>query len=663
MKNELLAIIEAHEQNALGTENSALATDRAYGMKLYLGELLGNEVEGRSQVISRDVYDTVEWIKPSLLKIFMSGDEICRFDPVDVQDIESSEQETYVVNNAILEKNNAYELMHNWIHDGLVSKNGYVKAYWKTSEEVTEEEYNGLTEDELALMLQDKSIEVIGVNQYMDEMGVPLIDVRISLKRERGRVQIDNIPPEEILVDVNHRGVSVLEANFVQHRRRVTISELREMGYDVDDRIGGGDEMSTYEEITRSLYDESDEKAETEAAMREVIYRETYLRTDQDKDGIAELRKVCVVGDEVLHNEVVDIIPIACWTPSIMPHRHVGMSIADAIDDLQVIKTQLLRNALDQQALSIHGRFAIDASRVNLDDMLTSRPGGLVRVDGSIGDAIMPLINPVDGTRNISMLEYWDNINARRTGVSQAFQGLDPNALNRTATGTQMLQTAAQERVLLIARSLAETGMKDLVKIVHKTLKQNQSKAEVVRMRNKWITVDPTSWRTRYDMTVSVGLGTGNKDVQLAHLQTILMAQKEAIMLGIATPKNIYNALAKLTTNAGFRNVEEFWTDPEMAQPKEPQPDPQVQMEQAKLQNDVQKTQAQMQMDQQKAQQEAMIRQQEAEQKAQLEQQKLALEAQKIQMQIELEKWKAELQAKTDLQIAMFKERNQEFRV
>jgi hypothetical protein len=267
----------------------------------------------------------------------------------------------------------------------------------------------------------------------------------------------------------------------------------------------------------------------------------------------------------------------------------------------------------------------------------------------------MPLVSPPVSPVSFSMVEYMDSAKEKRTGVTSYNQGLDADSLNKTATGISIITQASQERLLLVARLFAETGVKHLFTLVHRLARKHQDKAEVVRLRNEWVEVDPRTWKNRADMSISVGIGTGNKDQQLTHLMTILQAQREGLQIGVTTPEKIYNALAKLTQNAGFQNPGEFWVNPSTQPPQQPQPSPeeikvqgQMQIEQMKLQSEQQRFQAETQIEQQKAElqlQHEMLR----------SQNDVAIEREKIAAQMELERYKAQLRAETDLAIAQIK--------
>jgi hypothetical protein len=272
--------------------------------------------------------------------------------------------------------------------------------------------------------------------------------------------------------------------------------------------------------------------------------------------------------------------------------------------------------------------------------MLTSRPGGIVRVSGEPGSAIMPLQHPPLPASTFSMVEYMDSMKEKRTGITAYNQGLDSNSLNKTASGVAQIMSAAQQRIELVARTFAETGVKDLFQLVHKLVRTTLTKPDIIRLRNRWVEVDPREWKARKDMSISVGLGAGNKDQQLMHLTTILQMQKEAIQIGITSPEKIYNALAKLTQNAGFKNPEEFWTNPANTPEQEGQQQKPTEAEimvQGQLQIEQQKAQAQMMQEQERSKNDIII------------------EREKIIAQAELEKFKAQLKAETDLAIAQLK--------
>lgn len=571
--------IQQNEKQALGWMNGDLAASRARINDAYLSKPYGTELEGRSSIVTSDVFDTVEAILPGLIRVFTSGDEVAQFDPVSPEDEQAAKQETDYINHILTQKNDFLPFLQTWLRDGLISINGYAKAIWQVDERPQESVYQGLSEEEAVYLLNDKDIEVIG--SWIDDNG---ITIKIKTVDKIGQVKIYNCPPEEVLVNPDHSDVSLKNARFVQHRPKMTISELRAMGYEVPDDVSDDEESDFGEEWqSRNRYaDESgwfsEDDSVNDPSSRIVTFKETYIRYDLDGDGYAELRRICMVGDLVLSNEQVETIPIAAWTPVIYPHRHIGRSLAELVEDVQKVKTSTLRSALDSMYLSLNGRNVI-SDRVNMDDLLVSRPGGVVRLlEGAMpGEGhVMPLVSPDLSGTAYQMLEYQDSVRETRTGVTRYNQGLDANSLNKTATGIQSIMSASQARIELVARTFAETGMRDLMFIIHELVRKHSSKEEVIRIRNQWVPIDPRTWKTRYDMTISVGLGTGNREHQMNNIMLLMRVQQQAFPAGIVQPENIYHAALKLAESAGFKAPEQFFTDPANILPKPPAPDPKI---------------------------------------------------------------------------------------
>ena len=610
-EEELLSRIQGEITDALGYSD-VISEQRAKSMDYYYGLPFGNEVDGRSQYVDSSVMDTIEWIKPSLMRVFASGEEMVKFNPIGPEDVHAAEQATDYVNYIFTRDNNGWEILYTWFTDALLQKNGIVKCWWDETEEWNREEYNNLEEMEFSVLLEDDDVEVLEHTAY-EENGRAYHDVVISRRAGKGRVRIENVTPDEFLIARESK--SIEDSNFVCQRVLKTVSELREMGYDFDvDELGSGDDMVEYsaERLSRYAYDNSARyegfgDSDPEEALRTFWLHESFVRTDYDGDGIAELRKVCSVGDKILANEPIDRIPFVSITPVKIPHKFFGLSIADLVLDIQLIKSTLMRNLMDNMYSQNFGRYAVLEGQANLDDLLTQRPGGVVRVKSP--NAIMPLATPQLEQSSFEMLGYLDNLRESRSGVNKYSQGLNDNALtsHTTATAVNATMTAAQSRIELIARSFAETGVKELMKNIYELVLKNQDKERVVRLRNKWVPVRPDMWKEEYDCSVAVGIGNGNRDQQLAHLTTMLSFAADAMRggLNIVNEKNMYNMGAALVKNMGFQNVDDFLTNPEMVPP---QPNPKEQMEQAELQlkhKELEIKAADIQIKQQKMQQEA----------------------------------------------------------
>ena len=638
-EEELVTRIKGEISDSLGYMGDVISHQREQAMQYYYGLPFGNEVEGRSQFVDSTVQDTIEWIKPSLMRVFASGDEMVKFSPHGPEDVKMAEQATDYVNYVFTKDNPGWEILYSWFTDALLSKNGIVKVWWDEYEEEEREEYRNLEELEFSMLINDDGVEVIEHTEYeVNEM--PRHDVVIKRSSYNGKIRVENVPPSEFLISRESKNIQ--DARFVCHRVIKTLSELREMYPDedlgVEDLGGGDDDMTTFstERLERYQFDKSAKYWEGmgggddygEEGLRTYWLHESYLQTDFDGDGITELRKVCTVGSKVLANDEIDSIPFVSITPVKIPHKFFGLSVADLVMDLQLMKSTLMRNLMDNMYNQNFGRFAVLEGQANLDDLLTQRPGGVVRVKSP--NAVTPLATPALQPYSFQMLEYLDGIREARAGTSKMSQGLDENALtsHTTATAVNAVINAAQSRVELIARNFAETGVKDLMIRIYELLYKNQDKERVVRLRNEWVPVRPDVWNDKYDCTVSVALGSGNKDQQMMHLSQMLSFAGEAMSGGlrIVSEQNMYNLGSALIKAMGFQNVNDFLTDPSQIPPEEGEPSPE---EQAKL------------MEAEVKQQELEIKAAEVQlkaQKIQQEYQKLAVDSQLKVAEINIER-------------------------
>lgn len=665
--DQFVALIEELSGQCYGASvNGQLQVDRAAAISRYNTELWGDEVDGRSKLVSSVVRDTVEEAIPQLLRIFLGGDEVVQFDPVGPEDENQSKQETQYINHVITQKNPAFQIFSTWFRDALLCKNGYVMARWEERDDIRVEQYRGLPDDAYALLTSDPSVQVIMESAYPDPSGMfPQVhDVNIRRAVKKGQVRVDNVPPEEIRVHVTTRGVNLNDGDciYAEHRRLLTLSEIRQMGYDIPDDWAGSDydQLNNEEVIARNRFSEQpwvDEMESSDPSTRRAMFRHAYIRADRDGDGIAELRKVCLVNAKIVHEEEAELIPIACITPVIQPHRHIGYGYYDFLREIESAATAMLRAFFDNVYLANNGRYGVNVNQVNIDDMLVSKPGGLVRVDGMPGEAIFPLNHSSNGDTALNALQFLENWKKQSTGVMSDAQSLSSDVLSKAPMGSiAQVISVWQARVEGVARAFSETGVKELFRIVHALILQNATAPERAKINGEWVAVDPREWVKRENLTVSVGLGTGSKESKVQFLQQLGMAQAQAIPLGIATPKNVYESAMELVKEMGYKDGSRFWTDPTKNPPQPQQPPPEVQAAQAQSQALIQKAQidaqskiqaeqAKLALEPQKMAQEAQIRAQETEHKT-------ALEIYKINKQAEVDIAKEQIKAQYTVQAA-----------
>jgi len=654
-KSELSAHVEHEIQSSLGFGDGKLTQQRTDALDRYYGKRYGNEQEGRSQIVTRDVADVIEWIMPSLMKIFTGGNKVVQFEPNGPEDVQMAKQATDYTNYVIQRQNPGFSIIYSWFKDALLQKNGIIKHYWDDTTDTTREEYKNLTEEEFTVLLADDEVEVVehtALNEDIEEgyMPLPILhNVVIKRTRESGQVRIENVPPEEFLINKYAKGIE--DARFVGHRVKKTKSELISAGYPkskLERAFSAQESEWKSERLARFDYDQ-DSSYPTGDIDEGIWVTECYVRVDFDNDGIDELRKVTKVGDELLDNEAVDSVPFSSLTPVPMPHKFYGLSIYDLISDLQLIKTTLMRNLLDNMYLTNNGRYEVVEGQANLDDLMTSRPGGIVRV--RTPGAVSPLATPQLDQNSFNMLGYLDSIREERTGVNKNSMGIGEGGLksHQTATGVAQVMTAAQQKIELIARVFAETGMKELATSVYQLIQKFESPEKIVRLNNKWVTLYPAEWKEKLDCTAQVGLGFGNKDMNLMHLgqlaQTMQMIAQHPAAGMMIKPKNVYNLVAEQIKSMGMKNVDDFITDPGDQEPQQQQgPSPEEQAKQMEAQLKAEELKIKMQ----KIQTESQLKQQEMELDAQLQQQELELKAQEAQVNMQIKAQELEIK-KADL--------------
>jgi len=609
---KLRSLLSNQIDNALGYLGGHLSQSRRKSLEYYLGDKLGTEIDGRSQVVSTDVSDTVESILPNLLRVFTASDNVVRCDPVTAEDVPLAEQASAYLNHVFYKENNGFQLLYNFFKDALIEKNGFLKIYYDESETVEHETYKNLTkaekdalndtkdeieeveeevfEDESAKEDYEKLIEQyeargVDVSQ-VQKPDFTLYNCKIKRTKKAGKVKIESVPPEEFLISRNAKSID--DADFVSHKVLMSRSDLVAMGYDeeeVNSLPKSDEDIFNTEEIVRSRnIDEFNIDSSTDKSTEKVLIYESYIRYDFDEDGIAELRKIISAGDSgsmVLENMPCDNIPFVTITPIPMPHRFYGRSISELVEDIQLMKSTVMRQLLDNMYLTNNNRVAIMDGMVNMDDLLTTRPGGVVRTKQPPNQVMQPLQAQPISNQAFPLLSYLDTVREARTGITKSAQGLDADTLNsKTATGVNTLMTQTQMRSELIARIFAETGVKDLFRKIFELMIKYQDKEKIVMLNNQYVPVRPTEWKDKFNINIVVGLGTGSKEQQIMMLNNILERQLQAFQLQggkempMVTLKNMYNTLSKIIENAGLKNVESYFVNPDVGKQMMPPPAP-----------------------------------------------------------------------------------------
>lgn len=691
--SRLEALIASHIRGALGYDADTLSNERADNIARYEGEPYGDERQGRSQVMSRDVMETVEAVMPSLVRTFLGTDEVVTFDPAEPEDEAYADQATDYVNYVLMRDNPGFRIATDWMKSALITSTSLVKLWWDETQKTRVESYTDLDDQQFMAIVEDDSVEVLehtayasvaGQRMEVDQAmmfgtdGVPVQashDLKIRKTELKARLRWEAVPPEEFLINRRARTLDEDDNTFVfcAHRQARTIEELEAEGYDPEVLARAPEHDDWYLDEAEERWDDLERTddnylLDTDQSQRRVWVYECYLKVDTDGDGVSELRKVTVLGGAtstaILDNEEVYELPFAELCPIRLPYRFYGWGLADLTKDIQKLKTAIWRAMMDGLYQSVFPRNAVDKNTVDLDDLLSMAPGGIVGVDGQPAGSIMPLPTAWPGAQAFSMLEYIDRVLQSRSGVNDLAGGLDGGALaGETARGVEEAANSARARVELIARTFAETGWTRVVRLALRMLNRHQDRARVMRLRNEWVPVDPRNWNTEMDVKINVGLGVGTKSEQIAKLMGVAQKQEQILMqMGPNNPlvplNKYYNTLKDLA-EAADREPDKYFSDPtewmqQQAQ-QQPPPNPEMAKMQAEMQMKAQQAQADLQAKQVEMQAKMALAEKEAAARAQADQQA-------AQAQAEIERFKAELNAqierqKAEMQVAVDRER------
>jgi len=627
--DDLLALLTELEDDAKDYVHGSLANARKMAMQEYYQQPYPDEEDdGLSKFVTSEVQDTIEWILPSLVKIFMAGENAVEFEPRKQADEDGAMQATEACNYVFYTQNDGVMVLMTALKDALMLRGGPVHWYWDEREIVEKQRFREVTRDELAFTMQELSqqgeAEIIAADELQphveDEWGniiqPGLYNVQVQIRKKQGKCIVEAFEPENLLVSRDWTSPMLEKCPYVCRLRRVSLSDLAQMGYDVEAADLGNERIDSADQQMRETMSGDDSSFAGESgdpSLRTGWLRYEYVDVDVDGDGLAERRLIIRLDGKILVNEECDHTSIANGVPILRQHRWDGLSLADTMSDLQRLKTEITRMALNSMYLTVIPRARVLTDQngvplVNVDDMLNTAPG--VNIREKVAGAYQPIEQQWLGGQVLPLIQYVDGMKENRSGVGQYFTGNTENALNKTASGTNQMVSQAQQRVELIARMLAETLVKPMFKGLFKLLTEYQIEPLSFRLRGKYVQFDPMEWRDQYDMVINVGLGNNNKDQTLMHLQTLDALMTKTAQMGVAgqngpivQPRHFYEVIKRVVVNMGFKQHEMFVSDPgEPNPPQQPAPPPEIVKTQMQIQADGQKQQATLQADAQKTQ-------------------------------------------------------------
>ncbi len=595
-KDEVKQALSREIEDSFGGLGSKVEEQRRLSIRYYQGKPIGTEIKGRSEVISMDVLESVQWAMPSLMRMFTGGTRVVRFTPRATNDEAENQQReqdakdaTEYINHIFETDLDGYTLMYDWMFTALLEKNGLVKSWWEERRFPEVQKYTGLSEEEAEIILSEQDIEAISADYTEADLAgqpVQLVDLVVRRWRIEKGIKAVAIPPEEF--QIARRTIRLDdETMFSAHIKRVTVSELVSMGFDFKEVAElHSDDTPEYAQARVERLSE-DETAPTtyqsrvDAASRELWVTEAWIRIDEDGDGYSELRRILAVGHNaltILEDEEVSMNPFASICPIPMAHKFFGNSLADLVMDIQAIRTTILRQIMDHIYLSVNPRLKVVEGQVEYDDLMSVTPGGLVRVQDldSIGGLELPPLPREAG----ELFDKFEQIRGNRTGVVAHGTEIDASAINTTATGLAQLMAEKAQKLELIGRIFAQTGFRKFFGNLLRLVCENDSKEKQYYVNGRWMTIDPARWDKGMNVEIEMGLGAGASVERIAAIEKIMLVQKQIIEGGgmgtLITPQHLYHAAAALADASGFKHTDYFFQNPTGKQPPPEKPNPEI---------------------------------------------------------------------------------------
>ncbi len=668
----LTSILQHERARAVGLDNDDdLNRHREMALEYFKGVVpdmpVATDEDGqpvdsnRSSATTTDLADMVETVLPDLIEVFFGGEDALSFRATSEEDVDATEQETDYLRQIIFQRNDGFSQMYTWFKEALLCRVGIAKWCWNDDAEY--EDYEQEVDPVGLQQLQEMGLEIVSAEPN-EETGMITVECRKTIKPPT--VEWMAVPSSDFATAPET--VRLKDAPYCIMRSNPQVQDLIADGYDAEIVRGLPDADSDEDEgvdFARNTSREDEDETVSMGDLRRVEVMEHYIRADLEGNGKPQIWRITTADSEkvILDLEKRPAIEYSAVSPYPMPFKLIGQDLADKVMPWQRINTALLRNGLDNNNFQLNARLGIaedDSTEDTIDDVLDNDPGVPIRMKRQ--GAVFPIqssplaINPFETIEQIKSMEE------QSTGVIRAAQGLNPDSLHQTKGGMQIQNNAAQKRVRMMARLFAETGVKDLFLGVHDMLRSNATQADTVRLKGKYVPIDPQQWSRRMDMDIEIGVGSGGRDADIAALgmmadRTGMLVEAQGGMSGpLVTPENVYNLYKALGDRLGLKQVGTFISNPADQPPQQEGPDPEVQAEQAKLQMEQQKAQMQAQMDQQKMQSQIQLEQTKAQADAQLARERAQMEMDLARAKADAEMQLAREKAQMEAQLA--RERN-----
>ncbi|MGL5013820.1 MAG: portal protein [Bacteroidales bacterium] len=655
-KDELRSQINIYYNHSVGYHQGNLGVKTRMAWEYYYGNLPEAVTIGSSKWVDRSVWDSVNGVLQELISVFTSGEDTVRFSPINSEDGDAARAATKMVNQVILRDNQGYNVLNDAFKECLIARNSFVKRYWDKNVETFTEEFEDLTKDEYDIYISQLEGEIVEMDTEFDEEN-ELYSGKILYEVVREGVKIEYVPFEQVIVEPT--ATSLKDCNYMAHRVRKTKDELYQLGFD--------------KEIIESLHTASSDIETgvianvrvnnlTPLSVNDVIaigdeyadklwLHEHYIKTSC-VSGRMEILQVFTVHGQILEVNRVNEFPFETATPFPTPGSIWGESVFDITKDIQDLKTTLIRGIIDNTMNANFRRYTALKGQYDRNSLLENRPGGVVEV--SQIDAVTPFPFHQLPQGIFEVIAHIDGVKEERTGVSKIGQGLDPAVFkndNSFAT-TQMVMSAAQNRLRMVARNIAQRFMMELMLSTYNLIRMNGKDIISIETAKGPLEINPRDLPPRRDMIVAVAVGDAERKERAQGLQSVMMMMTQVPqMQQFMQPNNAYHMASEIFHSMGVYDSQNYITPLDQIPPPQPNPAEELnlqmlqeqlkalQTQTQKVVSDVERENRKLDFDQMKTaddihmrKEEALSRQDEMADKMSVEERKLEIEAQKLEL-------------------------------
>lgn len=578
--NEMLALVKSQLSNTIKYHSDDFADTYETLIDSYNQELYGNEIEGRSQVVASDHFEMVEADMPPLARIFLGSNRILSFQPFGEHDREECREKTEYAHWIVRKQPSSFKVLFDYLKEPGFSKCAVLKYYMEETSKPEYIQYQGLTEDELALVVSDleagDQVSKVEVFSHEEREG-ERFDVEFKVVKKTKRLRVVNVPPTSFVI--TRGATSKDEAECVGDICTKTKGQLIAEGFDKK-MVRDLPVKGTKDSVEQKRFEDQggyDVRTGYHWTNDEVEIQNLYCLIDKDEDGVPERIFIMKCGDKILSDEPYGHVPYAIMSQILMPHALIGKSRGEYAAKAQLQHTAVERGMMDNIYSVLRPRIAVDDSAgsidggcVDLDDLMSDQIDGIVRVDGLPAEKLFPIVTPYIGDSALQVIQYLDSRKANALGNTQISQGLDADKFYKeTATRFEGVEQIGQAKIELLARVYAETGFRMLFEGVIWTAQHFQDDACEIMVLGKPLTVDPRKWRYEHYCESAVGLGAGDSEEAIKNLGVTLQTQMQLLQMGspLVDQKKIYNTMDDLTRALGKPDTSRYFNDPE--QPKE----------------------------------------------------------------------------------------------